>query len=124
MPCVLNMKQCPGERPRAANCEGPDEMVDEFSDYDRRHPFEREFTLMLRRHVGADPDQLARACIATVFDHLLNPPELDHAEGPLEEEARQVEAKLIGLIYDEASAVIVPIPHRGSRQRPVRRYAA
>jgi hypothetical protein len=64
-------------------------MADEFSDYDRKHPFQREFTRVLRRHEGADPDQLARACIAAVSDHLLNPPELDHAEGPFEDEARQ-----------------------------------
>ena len=80
-------------------------MSDEFSDYDRRHPFLREFTSLFRKHKSADPDKLARACIEAVFDHLLNPPELDPLEGPFEREARQVEAKLLGFVSDEASAV-------------------
>jgi hypothetical protein len=77
----------------------------EFSEYDRQHPFEREFTSIFRRHEGANPDQLARACIGAAFDHLLNPP--DFREGPLEEAvALQVAAKLIDFVRDEVARVL------------------
>lgn len=89
-------------------------MSDEFSDYDRGHPFQREFTRLFNQHAGAHPDKLARGCIEALFDYLLNPPELDPKQdgssgedvvGPFEDEARQVEAKLLGMVRDEATAV-------------------
>jgi hypothetical protein len=71
-----------------------------------------EFLQVFRKHVGEAPDKLARACIEAAFDHLLNPPELDRLEGPFEEEAHQVEAKLLGFISDEASSVCELIRRR------------
>jgi hypothetical protein len=86
---------------------------DDFSDYERRHPRSREFVLMLRKHGDADPDTLARTCIEALFDHLLNPPELDYHEPPSEAEALQVEAKLVGFVNAEAASVCSLIRRSG-----------
>jgi len=59
----------------------------------------------LRQFEKADPDKLERVALEAAFDHLLSPPELDHADGPFETEARQVEAKLIGFVQDEAEDI-------------------
>ena len=79
--------------------------MSEFAEYDRQHPFLREFLAVFRKHDGADPDRLARACIEAAFDHLLNPPELHYHEPPSETEARQVEEKLVAFVNAKAANV-------------------
>ena len=79
-----------------------------------RQQLQQKISVLIRQQ-EANPDELARAAVEAVFDHLLNPPELDREAGPFEEEVHQVEAKLIRFISDEAADLCAFIR---SRSRP------